>query len=209
MNEGSKIKEEGIYLWKGERKRQNLMPLDLDFFQKASIYLKHLEKVANEDSDVIVRKIFKKLFNRTSYVLNDLITIRLQKIFWLALTNTPINEKLNEEELKTYNLVKVRLNEHRENIFKQRRHEKKAKKITSVSLSNDTSFLQTTKEMNSETVSYCLVLFIDNENDQALGSDLKTYGPFQKGMHAIIPVDNAIEYQSRNKAKIVFSGAKK
>ena len=207
MNEGNKIREKGLRLWKRERNEQNLTSIELDFFQKMRIYLNHLEKTADEDSDIVVRKIFRKLFTRTSYVVNDLITLRLQKILKLVIANAFVTEKLNEEELKTYNFLKGRIDGHRERILKGTKSSQPENISISENFPNHTKLPKVDKKLIFEEtpeISYCLVLFVENEDEQTLGSDLKTYGPFQKDMYAIIPVDNALEYQRRKKVEIVF-----
>ena len=64
-----------------------------------------------------------------------------------------------------------------------------------------TKFIIDNLLLNDEN--YQMIKFKENEGIQSLGSDLKIYGPFQKGDIAIVPADNAKNFFKRSKADII------
>ena len=158
--------------WKRERGENNLVPLESTFYEKCRAYVKHLETQSNSETDEILAQIFNKRWKRVNYLLNDLINLRLEKHFQDILlgVNPPSEIPFEEEDYRrntetlTYSFRNTILG-------------------ISQSIEPDT-------QLEMEEGRYKIAHFIQNENIQSVGSDLKTYGPFSKGDIAIIPPEN-------------------
>ncbi|MFW9961965.1 MAG: hypothetical protein ACFFCX_00170 [Candidatus Sifarchaeia archaeon] len=119
------------------------------------------------------------------FMIEDLLTLRRQKILKAAMTgHRPAGDMtLTEEEL--YNRTQRALDVHTEFIKDSLAGAKPKKTKTS----NDAE--ESKKLPSSDETDYVTVRFLQPISDAFLGFDEKTYGPFKKEDVAIIPAANA------------------
>lgn len=189
------MREEIIFVWQRERREDKLVPVREDFFKTIQRYLLHLSTMAKEDENPTARNIFQRLYTRTNFLVNDLIDLRVQKIFKAALHDEMMN--LNEEESSLYKSLHKSLLSHRRRLLGIRVTDEEP---VPEQLDNNTNASPTDDE---EKIDYCTVEFLDNELEETLGPDLLSYGPFYKGDFAVIPLENAHELEKRNKVTIL------
>ena len=189
------MREEIIFVWQRERREDKLVPVREDFFKTIQRYLLHLSTMAKEDENPTARNIFQRLYTRTNFLVNDLIDLRVQKIFKAALHDEMMN--LNEEESSVYKSLHKSLLSHRRRLLGISVPDEEP---VPEQLDNSTNASPTIDE---EKIDYCTVEFLDNELEETLGPDLLSYGPFYKGDFAVIPLENAHELEKRNKVTIL------
>jgi DNA replication initiation complex subunit (GINS family) len=196
-------------MWRRERKSSDLIPLEENFFEKIQMYLKHLETLSTDDADDLVRKLFFKRYQRVSYVVNDLIAIRLEKHFRGALNGEQIPENIPLEERETRSKLSKLLKDHNNKVLGIKYKDKNVSDHHSnISGEPIQSFDKDDLDVNDDLANlgengYQYVYFIENEPEESLGADLKTYGPFFKGSYALLPVENVKELLKRNKIEII------
>ncbi len=192
------MREEIIFTWQRERREDGLVPVREDFFTTVQRYLLHLETMSREDDNPVARQIFKKLYTRTSYLVNDLIDLRAKKIFLAALNDTEVN--VTSEEKNLFTKIHSSLLRHRRVLLGIEVDDEPAPEpIVEPKLVAE-------EAADELEVEYCTVEFLENELEVSLGTDLLSYGPFYKGDFAVIPVDNASELEKRNKVRILNIG---
>lgn len=176
-------------LWVRERKDVALIPLDDDFFERVQTYLRHLETMSHEDPDPLIQQLFQQRFARVNYLINDLISIRLEKQFLAALAGDSLSEQLPKEEEQTFEELNRVLSRHR-------------KKVLGIPV-DDTA--DPAPDPLAETVEGQLwaVYFTANDPEPFLGADLLTYGPFIAGEIVYLPAENARQLVLQNKVKVL------
>ena len=175
------IYDQVLNAWKRERLSANLLELEPDFYAKCREYMTHLETQAKNDKDELVSKLFNKRWTRVSYLINDFLTLRMQKHIRNILSGSDITKKLPIEENDLSKTLQSQLTSFRNKVLG----------------------IETTEEIsNIDEISeegYSLAVFTQNENYETVGLDLNTYGPFEKGDFAILPKVNVRNYLIRSK----------
>ena len=175
------IYEQVLNAWKRERLSSTLLDLDTDFYVKCREYMTHLETQAKNDNDELVSKLFNKRWTRVSYLINDFLTLRMQKQIRDILSGSDFTKKLPIEEIDLNKILQSQLASFRDKVLGIE---------TNVEIAN----IDDTVEEG-----YSLAVFTQNENQESVGLDLNTYGPFEKGDLAIIPKVNVRNYLLRSK----------
>jgi len=190
------MREEIIFVWQRERREDELVPVRKDFFETIQRYLLHLSTMAKEDENLTARNIFQRLYTRTNFLVNDLIDLRVQKIFNAALHDEMLN--LNEKESSLYKSLHKSLLSYRRGLLGISVPDEA---LVPIAEQPDSTNAPPTND--EDKIDYCTVEFLDNELEQTLGPDLLSYGPFYKGDFAVIPLENAHELEKRNKVAIL------
>ena len=168
-----------IVAWKRERQNTKIEPLDSDFYDKVKPYMSHLENQFNDEEDELVSSIFKKRWSRVNYLINDLITIRMDKHFKESINGIPKPAILPSEEIKFRDEI--------DKINKNFRH--------SILELEDPLGLEV-KDLEGDD--YQFFIFNSNDNTVSIGTDFNEYGPFSKGDIALIPKENKRNYMIRS-----------
>ncbi|MHA2028056.1 MAG: DNA replication complex subunit Gins51 [Candidatus Kariarchaeaceae archaeon] len=177
------IYDQVLNAWKRERRNTDLLELDPEFYSKCREYVHHLESQVQNDEDQLMSKLFHKRWTRVNYIINDFLTIRMQKQIRDILSGTDFPKELPIEEAEIGKKLQKQLASFRDRVLGIEKHEE---------YHND-------DELDQE--GYAVVLFTQNENYETVGSDLNTYGPFEKGDIAIIPNVSMRNYQMRSKVE--------
>ncbi|OLS27389.1 MAG: hypothetical protein HeimC2_12290 [Candidatus Heimdallarchaeota archaeon LC_2] len=167
--------------WKRERLSSSLLELDTDFYAKCREYMVHLETQAKNDKDELVSKLFRKRWTRVNYLINDFLTLRMQKQITGILSGTDFTKKLPIEEMDLSKILHNQLASFRD-------------KVLGIESNNEIKDIDETIEEG-----YSFAVFTQNENNESVGLDLNTYGPFEKGDFAILPKVNVRNYLIRSK----------
>ena len=169
--------------WKRERQSDELLELEPEFYSKCREYIHHLETQAKNDQDQLMAKLFSKRWTRVNYLINDFLTIRMQKQIRDILSGTDFPKKLPIEEEEIRKKLQKQLASFRDRVLGIEKHET----------------YHVDEELDEE--GYAAVIFTQNDNYETVGSDLNTYGPFEKGDIAIIPKVNMRNYQMKSKVE--------
>ncbi|MFV2014716.1 MAG: hypothetical protein ACC656_04770, partial [Candidatus Heimdallarchaeota archaeon] len=96
------IYDQVLNAWKRERQNTELLELEPEFYTKCREYIHHLETQAKNDQDQLMTKLFNKRWTRVNYLINDFLTIRMQKQIRDILSGTDFPKKLpiEEEEIR-------------------------------------------------------------------------------------------------------------
>ncbi len=175
------IYDQVLNAWKRERLSPNLLELETDFYAKCREYMAHLETQANNDNDELVSKLFHKRWTRVSFLINDFITLRMQKQIRNILSGSDVTTKLPIEESDLNKTLQGQLSSFRDKVLGIE---------SNVELTNMDDIIED---------GYSLAVFTQNENIESVGVDLNTYGPFEKGDFAILPKVNVRNYLMRSK----------
>jgi DNA replication initiation complex subunit (GINS family) len=172
-----------IYVaWKRERQTKNLQPLENDFYEKIKPYINHLENQKNNETDSVMVRLFDKRSHRVSYILNDLISIRMEKHFNDAMSGVMSPDELPTEE---------------QQFRTQIEQQQKILRNSALGLESKIEMVEDQEE------GYRLMEFTSNENSPFVGSDLITYGPIIKGDFVLLTNDNSRNFMLRSKANEV------
>jgi DNA replication factor GINS len=120
------------------------------------------------------------------FMIEDLLTIRKQKILKAVLSGHRPRGDMTLAEEELYNRIQRALDGHTEFVKESLAGSKPKKKKKS---SAEAEKSKTPPE--TETVEYVTVRFLRQISDAFLGLDEKTYGPFKKEDVAMIPAANA------------------
>ncbi len=118
------------------------------------------------------------------FIIEDLLTIRRQKILKAALSGYRPKGDMTLAEEELFNRTQRALDGHTEFINDSLAGSKPKKKKAK-------DDVRKTRTPSSETVEYVTVRFLQPIIDAFLGLDEKTYGPFKKEDVAMIPAANA------------------
>lgn len=118
------------------------------------------------------------------FIIEDLLTIRRQKILKAALSGYRPKGDMTLAEEELFNRTQRALDGHTEFISDSLAGSKPKKKKAK-------DDVRKTRTPSSETVEYVTVRFLQPIIDAFLGLDEKTYGPFKKEDVAMIPAANA------------------
>lgn len=168
-----------IIAWKRERQITKLEPLESDFYDKIKPYISHLENQFNDEEDKLISSIFKKRWSRVNYLINDLITIRMDKHFKESINGVIKPEMLPEEEIKFREEIDAINGNFRNNI-----------------LEFEKPSLLDEKDINGND--YQFFIFNSNDNTISIGTDFNEYGPFNKGDIVLLPKENKRNYMIRS-----------
>ena len=174
---------ERIYAaWDREQKEERLQRLENDFYIAAKKFLEVLLRDKNQnESASLLRALLEKAHYNTSFLLSDLMNIRLDKILSSIRNGKEINkEKLTSEEKVLYEQLKNDL----------------------MRFFGKPALPSEVKELEEKKNSFILVRFV-KPLPAIVGSDMKIYGPFQVEDIATIPKENAKALVLRNAAKPV------
>lgn len=169
--------------WKRERQNTELLELEPEFYNKCREYIHHLETRAKNEQDQLMAKLFNQRWVRVNYLINDFLTIRMQKQIRDILSGTDFPKKLPIEEVEIRKKLQKQLASFRDRVLGIEKGEEHHME----------------EEMDDE--GYAVVVFTQNDNYETVGSDLNTYGPFEKDDFAIIPNVNKRNYQMRSKVE--------
>ena len=172
---------ERIYsAWEKEQKEKSLQRLEDNFYIEAKKFLEDFIVDENE-SEPVLRRLAKKEYHNFSFMLNDLINMRLDKILRSIHTGKEINkEKLTREEKILYERFKNEL----------------------LPLFSEKTLPPEVKEIEEKEAPFILIRFL-KQLPAIVGSDMKIYGPFQVEDIATLPKENAKALILRNAAKLV------
>ncbi len=169
-----------IYVaWKRERQSHKLESLEIDFFSKIRPYVTHLESQYKNEKDNLVAKLFKRRWERVNYLLNDLITIRMNKHFKESINDFDIPEELPEEEIAFRKKLDSIQRSFRDEVLN----------INDVSI----------ELVDDDGNDYEFIIFNTNEDTIAIGTDFCEYGPFRKNDIVLMPRDNLRNYVIKSK----------
>jgi DNA replication initiation complex subunit (GINS family) len=168
--------------WKRERSDNYLIPLDTNFFDKCRAYINHLENQAKNEPDETLSKLFTKRWNRVNYIMNDLISLRLQKHFNALIHGYTPPDQLPSEEKALRNALETKMAKYRDEVLGIIDQQMDAQELP-------------------QSDSYQLVLFTQGDNIQSIGADLNTYGPFKSDDIAYLPYENARNYLKRSQVE--------
>ncbi|MHA2172970.1 MAG: DNA replication complex subunit Gins51 [Candidatus Kariarchaeaceae archaeon] len=168
--------------WKRERSENNLIPLDPNFFDKCRAYINHLENQAKNEPDDTLSKLFTKRWNRVNYVMNDLISLRLQKHFNALIHRQTPPDQLPSEENALRKALEKKMVMYRDEVLGIVDQQAEAQELR-------------------QDDDYQLVLFTQGDNIQSIGADLNTYGPFNSDDIAYLPYENARNYLKRSQVE--------
>jgi DNA replication initiation complex subunit (GINS family) len=172
---------EKIYsVWEKEQKEDTLQRLEDSFYIEAKKFLEALITDKNEP-EPLLNKLVKKEYNNISFMLNDLINIRLDKI----LRSIRIGKELNKEKLL-----------HEEKALYERF------KNDLLQLFGEKALPPEVKEIEEKNESFLLIRFL-RQLPAIVGSDMKIYGPFQVEDIATLPRENAKALILKKAAKLV------
>lgn len=172
---------ERIYnTWEKEQKQKNIQRLEDNFYIEAKKFLEDILIEENE-SEPVLSRLIKKEYHNFSFILNDLINIRLDKI----LRNIRVGKELNKENLTREEKILYER-------FKNELLPLLSEKILPLEI----------KEIEEKEEPFILIRFLI-QLPTIVGSDMKIYGPFQVEDIATIPKENAKALILRNAAKLV------
>lgn len=172
---------ERIYnTWEKEQKQKNIQRLEDNFYIEAKKFLEDILIDENE-SEPVLSRLIKKEYHNFSFILNDLINIRLDKI----LRNIRVGKELNKENLTREEKILYER-------FKNELLPLLSEKILPLEI----------KEIEEKEEPFILIRFLI-QLPTIVGSDMKIYGPFQVEDIATLPKENAKALILRNAAKLV------
>lgn len=172
---------ERIYnTWEKEQKQKNIQRLEDNFYIEAKKFLEDILIEENE-SEPVLSRLIKKEYHNFSFILNDLINIRLDKI----LRNIRVGKELNKENLTREEKILYER-------FKNELLPLLSEKILPLEI----------KEIEEKEEPFILIRFLI-QLPTIVGSDMKIYGPFQVEDIATLPKENAKALILRNAAKLV------
>ena len=178
-----KINDQLLSYWKREKAEQGLTELDPDFYEKCREYVTHLERQSENEQNKVIAKLFNKRWTRINYIVNDLVTLRLNKLVNALINGDDIDIILPLEEEELVKKLQSQLSLHRDKILGI---ETEQPQIASAGPSED---------------GYALVQFTQKELLVFIGADLKEYGPFEVDDIAVIPRLNMRNLQLRSKVE--------
>lgn len=172
---------EKIYsAWEKEQKEKTLQKLEDNFYIEAKKFLDTLN-ADKDESEPLLTRLVKKEYANISFMLNDLMNIRLDKI----LRSIRVGKELSKEKLT-----------HEEKILYERF------KKDLLQFFGEKSTPPDIKEIEEKNESFFLVRFL-KPLPAIVGSDMKIYGPFQVEDIATLPKENAKALILKNAAKLV------
>jgi DNA replication initiation complex subunit (GINS family) len=165
---------------------QNLGDLQLskmiDYLSNVRLSLASTDAEKRVQADILTQEALN-----LEFMIEDLLTLRKQKILKAALSGYRPRGDMTLAEEELYNRVQRAFDGHTEFVkdsLAGSKPKKKKKKTSEDGKKSKTSSA-------SETVEYVTVRFLLPISDVFLGLDDKTYGPFKKEDVAMIPVANA------------------
>lgn len=173
-----------LSVWRRERTDKMLPSLEEDFFEKTRAYLNHLETQSQNEPDPILAELFLKRWQRVSYVLNDIIALRTDKHIRDSRDGIKSPSLVPIEEKRFREKIDVNIIEYRDRVLG----------IETAEISDN--------EVDDD-FAYRLVLFTKKDHNPSIGSDLKTYGPFNSGDIAFLPNANMKNYLKRSMIELI------
>lgn len=115
-------------IWIKEKDNVKLINLNrIDFFEQANKYLNHLDQQRKEEKDEILKEVFQKRYERSEYLVNDLINLRIEKFIRGILLDESVKvENLGFDEEDLYGVLSENLNDYKNKIL-QNNDEKEVK----------------------------------------------------------------------------------
>ena len=107
-------------IWIKEKDNMRLSNLNrIDFFEQANKYLNHLDQQRKEEKDEILKEVFQKRYERSEYLVNDLINLRIEKFIRGILLDEEVKvENLGFDEEDLYGVLSENLNNYKNKILK-------------------------------------------------------------------------------------------
>ena len=105
-------------IWIKEKDNVKLSNLNrIDFFEQANKYLNHLDQQRKEEKDEILKEVFQKRYERSEYLVNDLINLRIEKFIRGILLDEGVKvENLGFDEEDLYGVLSENLNDYKNKI---------------------------------------------------------------------------------------------
>ena len=106
-------------IWIKEKDNMRLSNLNrIDFFEQANKYLNHLDQQRKEEKDEILKEVFQKRYERSEYLVNDLINLRIEKFIRGILLDEGVKvENLGFDEEDLYGVLSESLNDYKNKIL--------------------------------------------------------------------------------------------
>jgi DNA replication factor GINS len=175
--------------WENEIENEGLQDLGDLRLSKMIAYLSSVRlSLASTDAEKRIQAdILTQEALNLEFMIEDLLTIRKQKIMKATLSNHRPRGDMTLAEEELYNRTQRALDGHTEFVKDSLAGSKPKKKKKKAS--DDVKKPKTPSE--TDTVEYVTVRFLRSIDDAFMGLDEKTYGPFKKEDIAMIPAANA------------------
>ncbi len=179
--------------WEDECKTESLVDLEDLKLSRMSSYISQirLQLASTPSEQKLQADIFSHEALNAEFMLRDLLILRRRKIIGTALEQkTPVGiMTLSEEEL--FNRVTRGFTAHSKFVedVLTGTPEPTMKRVNDVEKTDSEKLAK--KDTDSTELNYVMVRFLRPIEDQFMGFDEKTYGPFQKEDVATIPAENA------------------
>lgn len=165
-------------IWLNEREQAEITKLNPTFLSKVKAYLSNLNNLKDSSNvqEGLARTLVQEELTVVSQLMEDLMTLRRNKVIQMVLTAQTIDTNLlTQNEFKLYNRLKEELQHNLEaTIQKYEPHKKSSPEGSSV----------------DEPMNLTLIR-IKQDGPASMGSDLKTYGPFKNEDIIHFPTENA------------------
>ncbi len=186
-------------LTRQEKSKNKLIPLDEDFYEKCSVFIKNLEdelkqasNYKHEDFDIYEKLVLKKerALKQIKRIIEKLFKLRLKLLlsyaFFLAEKNKEVAIKgLTKEERELLSYLTDSLLKYRINVLKN------------VLEGKEISYLAEEDKKEEKKILVAIEDFVP----QFIGSDFKIYGPFEPGEIANLPETSASILITKKKAE--------
>jgi DNA replication initiation complex subunit (GINS family) len=206
MSEDSIITYESLYeLLRNEKYKQEIQPLEKDFYEKVVRYLR--DKKAALEAHKMKDSIFapesvkrtKRQLENVQKILKDLYDRREGKIIQLAMMHSRTGERVEDksiflpEELKLYGETKANLDYFRSNIVDKILNGEKPK------LEDKPKSIKTEEEAPQQSLT---IRFIEAV-PKFMAEDLNEYGPYEPEQVSRMPYKSAQVLIKRKRAELI------
>lgn len=181
-------------IWLKEIENEDLQNLPSSFYEELSRYINTLRKgLNNENLNRIESKIIETELKNAHFMIKDLCIFRLEKILKnISRKDETIEDKINPVEKKYFKPLIDSLRNYFvfiSNILEGKIVGEVKKKLRSIKV----------EDFKREKIAVRIL-----ENLPAIvGTDMKVYGPFNKGDIVVLPSKNVETLIKRNKAKLI------
>lgn len=176
--------------WENEIENEGLQDLGdlrlskmVDYLSSVRLSLASTDAEKRIQADILTQEALN-----LEFMIEDLLTIRKQKIMKAALSDHRPRGDMTLAEEELYNRTQRALDGHTE-FIKDSLAGSKPKKKKKKKASDDGK--KPKAPSDTDTVDYVTVRFLRSIDDAFMGLDEKTYGPFKKEDIAMIPAANA------------------
>ena len=159
-----------LKLWRYEVANEDFGEIDSSFWARVRDYLSHIEGMSSSSDDELQKDLYLERLTRVRFMINDIVRIRIDKIYYSAKTAEEVPRGLSVEEQDLFEATKQSIDLHKRSIY-------------SVTTTSTSSSPFSDKKL--------CIRILDPEPEQMIGSDLQAYGPFDKEDVAFLPSENA------------------